>query len=219
MDRTVTLRWYLLGLERTKSVARIEREDGRAKGTAWLVNASDFFLNKTGLLLLTNAHVVNLQGNNGALKPDEVFANFQRLSKRFALTATDGWSSPPSALDTTFLKFKQDVPEAEPIPVLTTQVELNVPPQRLYIIGHPSGRDIELSIHDNKLVKCVEKYLHYRTPTESGSSGSPVFEHTGWKAVALHHAGETSADGAGNRPSYEANEGIAIHSLIQATMN
>lgn len=215
-DRTVTLQWYATGLERAKAVARIEAANGRGKGTGWLVKAEDFFANRTGLLLLTNAHVINETGAAGGLKPGQAVANFQGLQQRFALGGVV-WSSPWPELDATFVAFKEQVPAAVPIPICADPVELAVPAQRVYIMGHPDGRDLEFSIHDNKLVNRVERFLHYRTPTEGGSSGSPVFEHLGWEAIALHHAGEPSAAADGSRPAYEANEGIALAVLTAAT--
>jgi hypothetical protein len=178
-DRTVTLQWYETGLLRTKSVARIEKLSGKGHGTGWLVRATDFFpagfagLGPSQLLVLTNAHVVNDHGAAGGLAPGDARANFQGLG-----TVADFdrivWSSPPDKLDATFLALK-DVPAgAAPIPVAAKPVLLTKPAARLYIIGHPGGRDLELSLQDNLLLGCNEWLLHYRTPTEGGSSGSPV---------------------------------------------
>lgn len=47
-----------------------------------------------------------------------------------------------------------------------------------------------------------ERLLHYRTPTEPGSSVRPVFN-ARWEVVALHHAVSPTT----RRPEYEANEG------------
>jgi hypothetical protein len=217
VDKTVTLKWYLTGLERTKSVARVERLDGRGHGTGWLVRAEDFFADRTGLLLLTNAHVVDATGAGGALTPGQARANFQGLDTTFELADTIVWSSPATRLDATFLAFKNAVPAAAPMPIASQAVELDVPPQRVYIMGHPDGRDLEFSLHDNKLVDIAQSFLRYRTPTEHGSSGSPVFEHLGWQVVALHHAGEPSPGADGKKPAYEANEGIAMSALRTAT--
>ena len=94
------------------------------------------------------------------------------------------------------------------------------PPPRLYIIGHPSGRDLELSLQDNHLLACNEKVLHYRTPTEPGSSGSPVFEPDDWRVVALHHKGNEEMKRIdGQEGTYQANEGISILDLQKSTRN
>ena len=69
------------------------------------------------------------------------------------------------------------------MPIFERAVRLTTPPSRLYVIGHPGGRDLELSLHDNHLLGCNDRLLHYRTPTEAGSSGSPVFEADGWRVV------------------------------------
>ena len=217
-DKTVTLKWYEMGLTRTRSVARVERLNGKGHGTGWLVNASDFFPGRQGVLLLTNAHVVNAGGTGGALTPDQAQANFQGLGKIFEFEDEIVWSSPPDQLDATFLAFKNETPAAEPMPLSPRKVRLGVPPPRVYIIGHPEGRDIELSLHDNKLLGCSERLVHYRTPTEPGSSGSPVFEDTAWRVVALHHAGGWYSGLDGNTPPpYEANEGIPVVAIQEAT--
>jgi hypothetical protein len=220
-DRTVTLQWYQKGLERTKSVARVEKLNGKGHGTGWLVKAADFFppemvVAMPPVLLLTNAHVVNADGSGGALQPDEARANFQGLNTVFEFDRVV-WSSPPEKLDATFLAFAGSaVPASEPIPIAAKRVRFTEPAARMYIIGHPGGRDLELSLHDNLLLGCKDPLLHYRTPTEGGSSGSPVFEALDWRAVALHHAGGTYERLDGQQPPYEANEGITVLAIREA---
>jgi hypothetical protein len=216
-DRTVTLQWYETGLVRTKSIARIERLDGKGHGTGWLVRADDFFPGLAGNLLLTNAHVLNEEGSAGALAPDQAQVNFQGAGAVLDAERVI-WSSPPDRLDATFVALRDGGPDVAPLPLSARRIRQGVPPPRLYIIGHPAGRDLELSLHDNQLIACSERLLHYRTPTEGGSSGSPVFEETGWKVVGLHHAGGRYAGIDGKTPpEYEANEGIAILAVQQAT--
>jgi hypothetical protein len=218
-DRTVTLHWYETGLQRTRSVARIERRSGKGHGTGWLVRAGDILpegcpaAGPSSLVLLTNAHVINRDGSAGALAPDDAKANFQRLGKCFDFAADVIWSSPPDQLDATLVALKGEPPDAPPIPVLDKKVRFTEPPSRLYIIGHAGGRDLQFSLHDNLLLGCNDRLLHYRTPTEQGSSGSPVFEAEDWRAVALHHAGGTFERLDGRQPPYEANEGITIRAI------
>ena len=217
-DKTVTLQWYQTGLERAKSVARIERLDGRGHGTGWLVDKNTFFPGSPGLLLLTNFHVVNGEGAIGALAPDQAVANFQCLGVKLNCSRVL-WSSPDDRLDATFVEFDGALPAAPPLPIATRKVRLTVPEPLVYIMGHPGGHDLEFSLHDNKLLGCNDRLLHYRTPTEGGSSGSPVFEDTAWQVVGLHHAGGLLDRLDGTPPPYEANEGIAIRALSAATQS
>jgi tetratricopeptide (TPR) repeat protein len=216
-DASQSLRWYQAGLSRAQSVCRIEMADGKGIGTGWLVRSADFFPNQPSRsLVLTNAHVVSTT-YAWAIKPPGAWANFQMIEKRVQLKSIV-WSSPVEELDATFLDFAENLP-CEPMHLSPSPVEMADPAQRMYIIGHPGGRDLEFSLNDNRLVACNAQKLHYRTPTEDGSSGSPVFDPKGWEVVGLHHRGMLQMPKL-NGPAgefYEANEGIAIPAIQQKT--
>jgi endonuclease/exonuclease/phosphatase family metal-dependent hydrolase len=76
------------------------------------------------------------------------------------------------------------------------------------IIQHPAGRRKEIALHNNEVTRVKDKVIHYRTDTEPGSSGSPVFNNR-WQLVALHHAGWIEPDGRAT------NEGIRIAAIIE----
>ena len=60
--------------------------------------------------------------------------------------------------------------------------------------------------------------LHYRAPTEGGSSGSPVFNSRLWQVIALHHKGGKIGMPKvnGKEGTYAANEGVSIQSIAAA---
>lgn len=64
------------------------------------------------------------------------------------------------------------------------------------IIGHPSGRLKEIAVRENELLVRLDDFLHYKTDTEPGNSGSPVFNDQ-WEVVALHHRGVPGTDDKG----------------------
>lgn len=216
-DRTQTIQWYEEGLKRARSVARIERLNGRGHGTGWLVDAAAFLPGRRGVLLLTNAHVVNPEGGQ-ALLPEQARANFQGTRTIVSFDRVE-WSSPVSALDATLLSLSAPPAGIDPVPLCKAPLTVQSPPQRVYIMGHPGGRDLEFSLHDNRLLACSASHAHYRTPTEGGSSGSPVFDSDGWEAVALHHAGSDAMPRLDDpRATYRANEGILVAALQRAAM-
>jgi len=78
------------------------------------------------------------------------------------------------------------------------------------IIQHPNGMRKLISIRNNLLVARTQRTLLYETDTETGSSGSPVFNDE-WDLVALHHYGEPSfetKDDRGRPIPTHVNEGI-----------
>ncbi len=216
-DKMVSLIWYRKGLDQCNSVARIEKKNGKGHGTGWLVQAADFFPNQNGVLLLTNNHVISESPNPLAIYPDECQVNFQAMGEVFEVEDSVVWYSAYTDLDATFLKLKGE-PKAPALTLHKRPLEMADPKPRLYIIGHPKGRDLELSLQDNHLVGTNQQLLHYRTPTEPGSSGSPVFEPEDWRVVALHHKGNEKMKRLdGQEGTYEANEGISILALQNET--
>lgn len=217
-DKSVSLKWYEDGLERAKSIARIET-NGKGFGTGWLVNAADFSLGR-GFLLITNAHVIGPATPDrypGSLRPEDATIHFQIQDVKIPAGKV-AFHSPVNELDATFLDLPNLPPNATALPLDPSVLKIDTPPQRLYIIGHPGGRDLEFSLQDNHLLAATERLVHYRTPSEGGSSGSPVFGPTDWKVVALHHAGRKDMPRLDGQPgTYEANEGIALAALREAT--
>lgn len=218
-DGMSTLKWYKKGLDQCSSVARVEERDGTGHGTGWLVNADDFFPDHTGVLLLTNNHVVSPSPVPKSILPEDCRINFQADGESFDVEDDVVWYSNYLELDATFLKLK-GTPKAPPLTLHKRAMEMADPPPRMYIIGHPAGRDLELSLQDNHLLGSAGNVLHYRTPTEPGSSGSPVFEPKDWRVVALHHSGAKEMKRIdGQDGTYEANEGISILALQNAAKN
>jgi endonuclease G len=100
------------------------------------------------------------------------------------------------------------------------------------IIQHPKGDPKQIALRENEVLKLPDsgqKFLHYKTGTHPGSSGSPVFNDS-WDVVALHHAGKPETDNDGNpvlvdgNPwksgasvddiKWVANEGIRVAAIV-----
>lgn len=215
LDGFVGRGWLELGLTRAKAVARIETATGDGFGSAFLVRGGDLRAAwGDELVLMTNAHVVS-DTYEGALRPANAQVRFHGLSG----TATRArglsllWTSLPlpAGLDTTILRLSAPVPGAAACPLHLDKPE-GVGKKRLYIIGYPGGGDLSFSINDNLLIGWKDPRLHYRTPTEPGSSGSPVFD-TDWRVVALHHSGDSAVPRLDGPGTYDANEGIWIDAV------
>jgi S1-C subfamily serine protease len=225
-----TYAWWKTGLERASSVCAVRQRLGRRFGSGFLLKAGALGLEPAEeLIVLTNFHVVNKEGTLGALTPETAEVVFE------AANANQAWpvktvlrSSRQDQHDASVLRLDGQVAGVVPLPPAAAlpPVENNA---KVYIIGHPRGQDLAFSFQDNELLdhegppSGVPQFpgvsrVHYRTPTEPGSSGSPVFDAKGWAVIALHHKG--SKDGLrrlnGKAGSYAANEGISILSIREA---
>ena len=209
--------WLREALEACRSVARVEDHYGNGQGTGFVLDGhavgGDAWPRR---VLLTNAHVVP-----EAVDVEEVRITFRGLADQgpesVAVVRPVGepvWLSPPAEFDATFLALPEDLDGAvSALPLRRTFPRLDTGSQpRAYVIGHPLGSpDLQVSLHDTRLVRVDDVFAHYRSPTETGSSGSPVFDEH-WKVMALHH-GSTDALPSAIGP---ANEGIRIDRLLAA---
>ena len=212
------LQWWRTGLERCAAIARIEDLQGRKRGTGFLVRRGDFLGDDSDeRVLLTNWHVISERGVHPlSIAPGAARANFE--AGRCAFRVSNEIVAYSRTLDACFVRLDgfQGVDghcPLEPMPAAFTPAK----PPRVYVIGYPGGRDLSFSIHDSIWLDTDGTMLHYRTPTEPGSSGSPVFDQDNWVLVALHHRGlEEMPKLNGKTGTYQANEGIAISAIQQA---
>jgi V8-like Glu-specific endopeptidase len=208
-----------LGLKRCEAVGRVEETTGDGVGTGFAIPGNELSSALPGRhVFVTNNHVVS-STNPDALRIAGAQVTFHALRDASGKPFTTRFTgilreSPPDRLDYTVLELESAPPGLEPYPVADALPSVNSG-QRLYVIGHPRGGGLMFSMQDNRLIDYGapdDFRVHYRTPTEPGSSGSPVFN-GGWDLVALHHSGSATMNRIHGTGTYEANEGIWIQSI------
>lgn len=223
-DSFKTYKWYMQGAARCLAVARIGLDSSRGEGTGFLVKGNNLHESLgEELFLLTNSHVISDDPVEKALSPQEATVIFEVLDPNLEFKLHNiVWSSPSTELDACLVRFSRE--DQEKLVEFTGDVEWyplsNTLPlgddQKIYIIGHPRGGTLQLSFQDNHLLDHENPLIHYRTPTDNGSSGSPIFNRT-WMLLGLHHAGSNEMKCLnGKEGNYSANEGIYIQAIIAA---
>lgn len=187
-------RFLLHGSQKSAAVCRIRTSTGF--GTGFLVGRG---------LLMTNNHVIASKREAGSSVAEFDFEDGGSI-RRIALDA-DRVFITNAALDYTIVGCEvQGIDDISPIP-LRRDPAMITEKERVSVIQHPRARQKEVALHDNRVTELLDRVVRYRTDTEPGSSGSPVFNNQ-WDLVALHHAGQKSADGTAE------NEGILISAII-----
>lgn len=221
-DLYITIDSYRQGLSCAQSVVRIRmRNGGMTIGTGvvvpgnWLRDAWN-----ADPVLVTNFHVVNGAGVFPGKKPGKVEVYFDERPQSPGPYRIDGLlfespfgavgTNPPEFVDTVVARLRDLAPREPSFELATALPDKE---ERVYVIGHPHGDKLAFSMQYNHLVARTQELLHYRSPTDPGSSGSPLFDQS-WDLVGLHHAGLE------NMPSledpdevYEANEGFTWDAL------
>jgi V8-like Glu-specific endopeptidase len=217
-ERFQTLTWYRTGLQRCRAVARIQNLNEQGIGTGFLIDGSALHPALPKNVLATNGHVVPEM-----LDPRNAVVDFRGLDEdqdsRQRFRVVRRWWYEPSrtpGLDTTLLELEDFPRHVTPIPPAAALPRLDSdPPPRAYLIGHPGGQaQPQFTIQDNLLLDYDDSRVHYRSPTEPGSSGSPVFDDQ-WQLIALHHGGGFEIPRLNSKGgTYPANEGISVWAII-----
>jgi Trypsin-like peptidase domain len=195
---------------RSRSVALITKDTDEAfSGTGFFVRATDLGLPDAGSpVLVTNHHVVNTTGDNGAIRSDRARIRLTRLEHAPDYRITEVIREFPD-LDTTILAVERSDDAAGLWLPVGRRGDLRLSRRgtlpRLYVIGHPHGGALQITLHDNRLIELPgsDHYVRYRCPTEQGSSGSPVLSGE-LEVVAIHHA---------TREHMVANQGVLFDSV------
>jgi S1-C subfamily serine protease len=222
-----TFEWWRTGMQRANSVAAIRQKLADRVGTGFLIRAGDLGREPANeLLVLTNFHVVNSGALRGGLSAEQAEVVFEAVdpNRRYAVSEV-AWESPEEECDAALLRVTELDPALQPMK-LAKALPLRNQPARVYIIGHPGGRELSFSLQDNELIDHEGEKggtpaipgivrVHYRAPTEGGSSGSPVFNASAWEVIALHHKGGMLGMPRlnGAEGTYAANEGISLASI------
>jgi V8-like Glu-specific endopeptidase len=93
-------------------------------------------------------------------------------------------------------------------PVAAVDLAVDAP---VLIVQHPKGEPLKLAVDTTSIMRVNRSRtrVRYRTNTEAGSSGSPVFD-VNWNLIALHHAGDPDASPAALA---RWNQGIPIDTI------
>lgn len=193
-------------------------------------------------LLLTNNHVlpsaetarfsvVELLFQNGAdgrpltshtfeLRPDVFFVTNSTLD--FTLVAVAEQSRPNgSAASVPLARFGFNRLSRDQGKILIGEC--------INVIQHPDGKPKQIALQQNELIDRLDHFLHYKTDTAPGSSGSPLYNNQ-WEVVGLHHSGVPerkngqimsingtpwTPDMGETRVRWIANEGARISSILE----
>jgi len=210
-DKYTYLEWFDLLILCCQTVARVVSRTGAAKGTGFLLpgHALKEMWDDTPLFL-TNSHVVSRDPlERTALGPADALAEFTRVEGRPRVPLGDVvYSSRSGEFDITICKIA--CPKMKQLFAFTPEAPALVSdatkPQRAYVIGHPNGGELAVSLYDNNLVERQNQFLRYRSPTDGGNSGSPVCD-ADLRAFAIHH---------GALMERQLNEGIWLKSVKEA---
>ncbi|BDZ54108.1 trypsin-like serine peptidase [Agromyces marinus] len=169
------------GLELAAAVARllVTLSDGEYHGTAFRIGED---------LLLTNHHV--LFDDAGPATRVTAWFGYERsfAGAQREVQVVDG--DPASIVgsadhDWAVVRTATPMPQRAPvIPLAGAPVPAEL--DRVYIIQHPNGGVKKIGMVHNLVVEVTDDVLRYRTDTEQGSSGSPVFDEQ-WRLVGLHN--------------------------------
>ena len=189
-EAVVKLQWIDTLYRCCTAIGRIgNAATGDPAGTGFLMSGADLCSGwGNGPLFLTNSHVISLDPVDDApLRPLEAEIEFTRLNGRPRVRLGElVYSSPRIKMDISILRVIVP-PDSGKLELCSILPKIsNTSMQRVYVIGHPKGQELAVSLYDNSLAEYSEQYVRYRSPTEEGNSGSPVLDRQ-LSCFAVHH--------------------------------
>lgn len=208
----VHMRWLDTLYSCCNAIARvIDARTGGAKGTGFLLSGASLCPAwGDAPVFLTNAHVISVDPADQALViPSNASAEFTRANGRPTVKLGELlYSSPKFEMDVSILNVALTPPGSAKLEFSSDLPQITDAPgeQRVYVIGHPGGGELAVSLYDNKLAEYKKPYVRYRSPTQEGSSGSPVLDFR-LMSFAVHHRARTDL---------QLNEGVALGAIRDA---
>ena len=228
--------WMLQFLNTGNAVGQIIEKLGGGVGTCFIVDGAEFHPSLEGeRLILTNDHVVSpcpeRYTSNPPLRVNKASVKFEVFSETNGACEIAAkeiiWSSGSQDHDACLIRLDENLPQALSALPIVRYAPLVDPDggTGVYVIGHPGGRTLAYSMQNNELLdhNCksemqdiTPRFLHYTTPTEPGSSGSPALNED-LDVVGLHHAGGRYMRRLdGQDGTYPANEAVWIDAICRA---
>ncbi|MGE0704257.1 MAG: serine protease [Vicinamibacterales bacterium] len=206
------------------AIGCVTNRAGERLGTGFVVDGQMLAAGFSGPVFVTNAHVISEAVAN-AIPPAEARVTFEIESvaaggpvshavDRVLFSSTPrGGADGAAGLDVTVVQLAGLPVDHARLPA-TSVLPLIEPKARAYVIGHPRGAGLQVSLHDSQLLDIDDEdcFVHYRTPTDPGSSGSPVFNRE-WQVMAVHHSGSATMPRLRGKGNYEANEAISLSAV------
>ncbi|MCF5716016.1 trypsin-like peptidase domain-containing protein [Pseudomonas tremae] len=206
------------------NIGCVTNKEGVRLGTGFLIQGQ--FFGVEDLLFVTNAHVISdsvpqaiscanarvtFEVEAGTGKPPCVVQELLFSSQPGELGNV---TQAPGMLDVTICRLDRTPTEAQGL-CAADNIPLPSPAVKAFVVGHPRAGELQFSLQDSVLldVCCHARLMHYRTPTDPGSSGSPVFNRY-WQVIAVHHAGSQTCPRLSGGGTYEANEGVTVQSIL-----
>ena len=200
--------WMKDALTRAQAVGRIWFKGGMGLGTGFVIASEDLGLPNPQKLpkhvFLTNYHVLNKTGADGAMPHGEAVVTFDALYEsdeeppQYEVEVR--YQSNKEDLDLAVATLKRDGTIVNEVERLDHPIRITAPrnlaaKEQIYVIGHPRGGPLQYALYANRFVGIGpdesangQLRIQYYTPTEEGNSGSPVFD-SKWNLIGIHHRG------------------------------
>ena len=173
-EATVKLQWIDTLYRCCTAIGRIgNAATGDPAGTGFLMSGADLCAGwGNEPFFLTNSHVISMDPVDEApLQPLQAEIEFTRLNGRPRVALGElVYSSQRIEMDVSILRIIAP-PGSGKLECCPTPPKLSATSmQRVYVVGHPKGQELAVSLYDNSLAECSQQYVRYRSPTEEGNS-------------------------------------------------